>query len=354
MSRLVLLVASPRVAPGMLTVDAWDVLREGIVLAAAPEAHPQRDALRAAGVAVAPHPSSARELLALAAGSQRPVVWLVQPSASDAPSTHDEDAALTRALATEAVNAAEAGRSVPEVEVLLGSYDLPGSRLLDLVAVMDRLRSPGGCPWDAKQTHQSLATYLLEETYETLEAIETQDDVHLREELGDLLLQVVFHARIAEERVASEPWSVDDVAEGIVEKLVRRHPHVFAVEQRRDERGTSGDRSATGGTALPSLESLDRIWEEQKAAEKARTSALDGVPMGQPALSLASKLLHRVEKAGVEVAVPPLETDGDVGDLLLAVVALARSRGEDAEQALRAAVRRWTDAVRAAEAERSR
>ena len=92
---------------------------------------------------------------------------------------------------------------------------------------MDRLRSPGGCPWDARQTHQSLVEYLIEEAYETVEAIEADDDAGLREELGDLLLQVVFHARIAQER-AEGPWSIDDVADGIIAKLVRRHPHVFA------------------------------------------------------------------------------------------------------------------------------
>ena len=111
--------------------------------------------------------------------------------------------------------------------MLPGSYDLPGARLLDLVATMDRLRSPGGCPWDAEQTHESLVTYLVEETYETIEAIETGDRDHLREELGDLLLQVMFHSRIAAEHTEA-PWSVDDVAGDIVDKLVRRHPHVFA------------------------------------------------------------------------------------------------------------------------------
>jgi uncharacterized protein YabN with tetrapyrrole methylase and pyrophosphatase domain len=210
-----------------------------------------------------------------------------------------------------------------------------GSRLLELVAVMDRLRSPGGCPWDAEQTHRSLATYLIEETYETLEAIETGDDADLREELGDLLLQVIFHARIAEER-ETDPWSIDDVAGGIAEKLIRRHPHVF------------GDADA------PTAAHVEGRWEAMKRTEKQRTSAVDGVPLAQPALSLASKLINRVERSGVDVhlpdaEVPELSTADEVGDHLMAVVAAARSAGVDPEQALREANRRYIAAVHDAE-----
>jgi XTP/dITP diphosphohydrolase len=321
-SRLVLLVTSPRVAPGLLTQAAWDVLRTGQVLAEQPDAHPQTAALSASGVQVSAAAPSAPDLLRRAQEDDRPIVWLVGPSG---------DQALTDALAAEVASAAATGQTLPEVEVLHGSYDLAGARLLDVVAVMDRLRSPGGCPWDAQQTHRSLVSYLVEETYETLEAIETDDDAHLREELGDLLLQVVFHARIAEERTDS-PWSIDDVAAGIVDKLVRRHPHVF------------------GAADAPPVEHLDRLWEEQKAVEKARTSALEGVPLAQPALSLATKLMHRAEKAGIHLEPPPLDPEGEVGDLLLAVVAIARARGVDPEQSLRAAVRRYVEAVRRAEA----
>ncbi len=205
--------------------------------------------------------------------------------------------------------------------------DRPGSRFLDLVEVMDRLRSPGGCPWDAEQTHASLVKYLLEEAYETAEAIEDGDDAALREELGDVLLQVVFHSRIAAER--PDGWAIDDVANDIVEKLVRRHPHVFG--------------SASAATASD----VEANWEQLKAAEKGRTSATDGVPMGQPALALASALLGRAAKAGLDVPVgasvdvPKTVDDESVGDLLLAVVALARSAGVDAETALRAAARRY-------------
>jgi XTP/dITP diphosphohydrolase len=193
-----------------------------------------------------------------------------------------------------------------------------------LVDVMDRLRSPGGCPWDGEQTHTSLVKYLLEEAYETAEAVEDADDAALREELGDVLLQVVFHARIAQER---EGWDIDDVAAGIIDKLVRRHPHVFAGAHA----DTAGDVAAN--------------WEKLKAAEKGRTSAADGVPMAQPALALTSALLGRSARAGVEVPVPtiierPDQVDeASIGQLLLAVVAVAREAGVDAEAALRAAAR---------------
>ena len=137
-----------------------------------------------------------------------------------------------------------------EVEVLHASYDVPGARLLDLVTVMDRLRTE--CPWDREQTHRSLATYLLEETYETLEAIDSGDPDHLREELGDLLLQVFFHARIAAE-AGDEGFTIDDVAAGIVDKLVHRHPHVFAGLEvaDADEVNRNWERSRTGRRAAP-------------------------------------------------------------------------------------------------------
>jgi XTP/dITP diphosphohydrolase len=213
-----------------------------------------------------------------------------------------------------------------------------GGRLLDLVEVMDRLRSPGGCPWDAEQTHASLVKYLLEEAYETAEAVEDADDRALREELGDVLLQVMFHARIAQERAA---WDIDDVAAGIIDKLVRRHPHVFAGAQA----DTSGDVAAN--------------WEKLKAAEKGRMSAADGVPMAQPALALVSALLGRSARAGVEVPVPvrierPDHVDeASIGRLLLAVVALAREADVDAEAALRRAARELRRDILAAEAQRS-
>ena len=195
------------------------------------------------------------------------------------------------------------------------------------VEVMDRLRSPGGCPWDAAQTHQSLAKYLIEETYETLEAIETGDMALLREELGDLLLQVVFHARLAEELPAGQRFSIDDVAGDLVDKLVHRHPHVFA------------DVTVSG------VDELNENWERLKMAEKGRTSIVEGVPMGQPALALAAKLVSRAGRAEVDVAV---EGDG-IGERLLDVVRDAVAAGVDPELALRETARAYRDGLRDAE-----
>jgi XTP/dITP diphosphohydrolase len=224
----------------------------------------------------------------------------------------------------------------------------PGEAVLELVAVMDRLRSPGGCPWDAEQTHASLARYLLEETYEVLEALESGDRDHLREELGDLLLQVVFHARLAAED-PHDPWDVDDVARDISAKLVRRHPHVFAVAP---PDGVAG--GAAGGTADPVLDSaaVEDRWERQKSDEKGRTSVLDGVPTALPALARADKLLGRLARAGLDVA-PIAPGDDSVGARLMALVVGARAAGVDPEAALRATLADLTARVHAAEAARA-
>jgi len=195
--------------------------------------------------------------------------------------------------------------------------------LLRAVAVMDQLRSPGGCPWDAAQTHRSLAKYLLEETYETLEAIETDDMALLREELGDLLLQVLFHARLAEELPEGERFSIDDVASDLVAKLVHRHPHVFA------------DVKVDGAAEV------NENWERLKAAEKARSSIVEGVPMGQPALALAAKLVSRAQQSGTDV---PIAGDG-FGPRLLEIVRDAVAAGVDPELALRETSRAYRDAL---------
>jgi XTP/dITP diphosphohydrolase len=331
--RLVLLGTTHRVAPGLLTWSAWDVLRAAPVYAGFPE-HPLAAALADADVEVrvldpVEGRSHASALLDLARG--RTVVWLVAP---------EGDAALSHDLAAEMTRMAGQGVEMPEVEVLQGSWDLPGSRLLDLVAVMDRLRSPGGCPWDAEQTHETLLPYLLEEAYETVEAIETGDRDSLREELGDLLLQVAFHARVAEED-SDLPWSIDDVAAGIVDKLVRRHPHVFA------------------GVDAATAEEVETNWEQLKRAEKGRASVVDGVPMGQPALALAAKLMSRAGRAGinVEVGEPDLAaeiSDETLGELLLGLVAVARAQGLDPEAALREAARGYAGRIRAAESQAQR
>lgn len=316
--RLVLLVTSPRVSPGLLSAAAWDVLRSAPVLCA-DERHPQLPALAAAGIDVEPigRPDAASLVDRASTGT---AVWLGSP---------DGDPGLADALAQHVTARAERGADAPEIEVLTGSFDMPGARLLDLVTVMDRLRSPGGCPWDREQTHRSLATYLLEEAYETLEAIET-DPAHLREELGDLLLQVVFHARIAEEQ-DEDAYSIDDVAGGIVDKLIQRHPHVFGDAEAADAAWVEGR------------------WEEMKREEKGRTSALDGIPAALPALSLATKMIKRATGAGVAPDVPQVDATLPVGELLLAVVDRAGTEGLDPEQELRDAVRRYADAVRANE-----
>ncbi len=212
------------------------------------------------------------------------------------------------------------------VTVVAGSWDPPGARLLDAVAVMDRLRSPGGCPWDAEQTHESLTRYLLEETYEALEALQDGDSAALREELGDVLLQVLFHARLAEDEIPA--WSIDDVAAGLVEKLVRRHPHVFA------------DVTVTGA------DEVHTNWDAIKKAEKKRDSVLDGVPLTMPALMLAQTLQRKATRAGIETVTLP--ADG-IGAELFALTARAQAAGVDAELALRDVATGYAAAVRAAE-----
>ncbi|MEP7179298.1 MAG: MazG family protein, partial [Pseudonocardiales bacterium] len=196
------------------------------------------------------------------------------------------------------------------------------------VRLMDQLRSPGGCPWDAAQTHTSLETYLVEECYEVLEAIETDDLALLREELGDLLLQVLFHARITEELPPDQAFSIADVAGDLVDKLVRRHPHVFA--------GADAGDAAT----------LNETWERQKAAEKGRTSATDGVPVGQPALALSAKLVARAQRADLVVVPAPT---GEFGERLFALAREALAAGIDPESALRETARAYRAAMIAAE-----
>ena len=207
-----------------------------------------------------------------------------------------------------------------------------GSQLQRLVEVMNTLRSPGGCPWDAEQTHESLIKYLLEESYEFVDAVQADNRVDMREELGDVLLQVYFHARMAEEH-PTDPFSIEDVAQGIADKLIRRHPHVFAGVEVRD-----------------SQEVLEN-WEELKKKEKGRTSPTDGVAMSQPALPLVEKLLYRAEKYNVEVSTPQtvsldsVADEGAVGQALLAVIAWAHANGIDAEAALRKEAMRIVDQI---------
>lgn len=310
--RIVLLTASHRVAPGLLSWPAWQTLRAADRVLCAERDHPQLPYLEEAGVAVEHDAPTAEALVDECAGG-RTVVVLVSGEGNQP---------LTDGLA----RLGGSGRvRMPDLELLPGSYDLPGARLLDLVQVMDRIRLE--CPWTSQKTHQGLAKYAIEEAYELVEAIEDGDREELREELGDVLLQVVFHARIAQED-QEEPFGIDDVAATIVEKLIHRHPHVF------------GDETAE------TPEDVHAHWLRTKAIEKQRASVTDGVPLGQPGLALAAKLGSRVRSAGLDVALPGGE---GVGHRLLALAVDAERDGTDPEAALRAAARAYRDVIRAAE-----
>jgi len=200
------------------------------------------------------------------------------------------------------------------------------SQLLRLLEVMDRLRSPGGCPWDAEQTHQSLIKYLLEESYEFADSVDDDDRAAMREELGDILLQVYFHSRIAQEH-PTDPFSIEEVAEGIADKLIRRHPHVF------------------GNESVESSADVLANWEKLKAAEKNRNSATDGVALSQPALPLITKLIYRAEKNGIDLDLPTTDmnnavpADIAIGDALVAAVVAAIKHGIEPEDLLRSRAR---------------
>lgn len=342
-ARIVLLVTSPRLPAGLLTAAAWDLVRAHPVLTATGGA--QVEAVRAGGGTVrvltpAPPeggaPAQARpvsgvpswvEALLAAAAEHEVVVWLTGAGG---------DPDLARALGLRLVREPD----LAEFEVVYGSWDPPGARLLDAVAVTDRLRSPGGDPWKREQTHQSLAQFLLEEAYEAYDAITAHDLAALREEIGDVLLQVLLHARIAEELPEPERWTIDDVAADFVDKMIRRNPHVFA------------------GVRVADVDEIVDNWERIKRAEKARGSALDGIAMSLPALALAAKILARAERAGLPVAPPTVPTSVDptdpqrLGQALLGIVAAARAAGVDAEAALRRAVLGHAEALRASERER--
>ena len=220
-----------------------------------------------------------------------------------------------------------------------------GTRLLDAVAVMDRLRAPGGCPWDAEQTHTSLLRYLVEECYELVDAVEREDAAAVREELGDVLLQVLFHARIADEAQADRGgFDIDDVAGDLVDKLVRRHPHVFGAPARSADSGPQTARD-DADQSYSAADQQDR-WDELKRSEHGRSGALAGVALGQPSAALAGKLGHRAAKFGLRVDLP----EGDsVGEQLFRIAYLAGASGQDPESALRAVARRHAEALSMAE-----
>lgn len=206
----------------------------------------------------------------------------------------------------------------------------PNPRLDELVAVLHRLRAPGGCAWDREQTHESLVQYLVEETYELVDAIEAGDRDELIEELGDVLYQVIFHSDMAAER---GEFTLEDVAAHMTAKMVGRHPHVF------------------GDAVADTAEAVVENWDRLKTVEKPhRTSVLDGIPQGMPALALADKLLGRAHKVGLIDATQPgavnVTAEDELGPLLLAIVASAKANGLDSERALRVALRELQSEIR--------
>jgi len=313
--RLSLVVTSPRVAPGLLSHGAWQSIIGAEVRLAGHADDPLAEAVDEAGLVVEyvddiGEAGRARHLVDRA--TAQTVVWL---------GSSDGDPGLADAIASE-VSRLDAP---PDVELVVGSWDVQGGRLLDVVATMDRLRSPGGCPWDAEQTHASLAPYLVEETHEVLEAIEDGEPALLAEELGDVLLQVVFHARVAEE-AGEAAFDIDTVAGLLVDKLVRRHPHVFA----------------DGDARTPA--EVERAWERIKEQEKSGSPGtggdghsadlLDGIPASLPGHLAADKVLARLRRRD-------LRPDSSA----LARLEDARTRLAQAEREVRAALGALADGM---------
>ncbi len=211
----------------------------------------------------------------------------------------------------------------------------PNPQVDELIAVLHRLRAPGGCAWDREQTHASLVQYLVEETYELVDAIESGDDKELVEELGDVLYQVIFHSDLAAEEGR---FTLEDVAAHMTQKMIGRHPHVF------------------GDVIADTPDAVMENWDKLKAVEKpTRTSVLDGIPQGMPSLALADKLLGRADKVGLLDASAPgavnVTSEDELGPLLLAIVASAKANGLDSERALRGALRELQAEIRAHEIE---
>jgi MazG family protein len=356
-TRIVLVESAPG-APGLLGHAGWQALTSAeLVLLRDPERHPAAPYLAGADIGTAPIPSDTfrvrdrQDLLVRGAGdvSDRKLAMGLCSAAEDggAPVTvllGPGDEQLGRAVGL------EAARRHVEVEWVFLAELPAGGELLRLVEIERRLRDPEhGCPWDLEQDHASLARYLVEETYEALEAIASGDDEAIVEELGDVLLQVVFHAQLGHDRRA---FTIDDIARGIADKLVNRHPHVF------------------GDVDVADADEVVANWDELKQAEKPeRDGPFDGVPTAQPALPLTAKLLSRARKQGVAwpdaaaaaakvreeldevLAVAPDDDaarTAEVGDLLHAVTALAGTLDVDPELALRGAALRFRQRVEGA------
>jgi len=292
--RVVLLVTSPRLPAGLLTAEAWDLVRAHPVLAG--QDSEQTVALAAAGASVEIMEKPSTE--AILAKAAPVAVWLSGP-AGDEHLARDLGLRLAR----------EPG--VAELELMYGSWDPNGARLLDAVAVTDRLRAED--PWKREQTHRTLARYLLEEAYEAYDSIIEGDLTALRGEMGDVLLQVLLHSRLAEELPEGERWSIDDVAGDFVDKMIRRNPHVF------------------GGVTVESTQEIVENWERIKREERGHEKS--SVTWSLPALVLAAKLLPKV-------TIP--EDDDTLGAGILRQVAAAGE--QDAEAEVRRALRRYVDA----------
>ncbi len=349
-ARLVLIETAPGL-PGLMTSTAWDALRDAdVVVARDPASHPSTPYVHQAGVDIealeGPATSAAgMDLLAPGSPGDRGTAMalcdLAARRGTVALLRDADEGQLARAIGV------EAAKRHLEVEFVFLDALPAGSELLRLVEVERRLRDPEtGCPWDLEQDHVSLGRYLVEEVYELLDAIDRGHDVDIAEELGDVLLQVVFHAQMAADRGA---FTIDDVAGGIADKLVRRHPHVF------------------GSTDVADADEVKANWEVLKAEEKSdRDGPFDGVPMALPALQLSDDLQRKAERAGfrwADIAGPVAKVheelaelltadddddrDHELGDLLAAVVAVGRRLGIDPEGALRRQSTRFRTRVEA-------
>ncbi|MEY4993721.1 MAG: hypothetical protein RIS82_843 [Actinomycetota bacterium] len=216
------------------------------------------------------------------------------------------------------------------------------TKLDELIAVANKLRAPGGCPWDAEQDHNSLTKYLLEETYELIDAIESGNREEILEELGDVLYQVVFHSDLAAAGSLGEPFDIQDVAELSAQKMIGRHPHVFGSAEELEKYAAK-----TGDDVMLN-------WDAHKQREKPeRSSVLDGIPQALPALALADKVIGKAEKIGLLDADAPgpfsVTSEAELGAILLAIVSSGRAAGFDSERALREAVRELQVEIREVE-----